>query len=138
MLQYADFLPKQLFIPSSGFPRHDGAYKLDPRVEAVQAKFYAMADAAKLPIDNMAALAWDPGLLVVSLLRKLGPDVTAAKLRAALAETSDFAGINGLYDFRKDPQRGIDASQAVVARWDAPTKQWVPVSEPSGKPLATK
>ena len=135
MLQFAEFLPKQLYIPSSAFPRHDGLYKLDPKVEAAQTAFYTAADAAKLPVDNMAALAWDPGLLVVSLLRKLGPDVTAARLREAIAGTTDFAGINGIYDFTKVPQRGIDASQAIMTTWNAASKKWVPVTEQGGKPL---
>jgi branched-chain amino acid transport system substrate-binding protein len=138
MLQFADFLPRQLTIPSSAFPRHDGLYKLDPRVEAAQATFFAAADAAKLPVDNMSALAWDPGLLVVSLLRRLGPDVTAAKLREAMAATTDFAGINGIYNFAKVPQRGIDASEAIMTAWDAKTSQWVAVSGLGGAPLAGK
>jgi branched-chain amino acid transport system substrate-binding protein len=138
MTQFADFLPKQLFIPSSAFPKHAGLYKLDPKVEAEQAKFFAAADAAKLDIDNMSALAWDPGLLIVSLLRKLGPTATAAQFRTAIADTTDFAGINGIYNFKKIPQRGIDSTEALMTTWNATTKQWVPVSELGGKPLADK
>jgi branched-chain amino acid transport system substrate-binding protein len=138
MTQFADFLPKQLFIPSSAFPKHAGLYKLDPKVEAEQAKFFAAADAAKLDIDNMSALAWDPGLLIVSLLRKLGPTATAAQFRTAIADTTDFAGINGIYNFKKIPQRGIDSTEALMTTWNATTKQWVPVSELGGKPLAEK
>eukprot|EP01037_Dinobryon_pediforme_P032949 gene32949-38169_t len=36
MEQYKDFLPKTLYIPTSAFPKHDGLFKLDPRVEAEQ------------------------------------------------------------------------------------------------------
>ena len=131
MVQYADFLPRQFFIPSSLFVHHQG-FKLDPRVEAEQAKFFAAAEAAKLPVDNMAALAWDPARLVIATLRRLGPGVTPAQMRAALAETRDFAGINGLYDLTKVPQRGLDANAAMMVRWDAPSQSWLAVSQPSG------
>ena len=135
MNQYADFLPKQFFIPSSLFVKHAGSFKLDPRVEAEQAKFYAAATAAKLPVDNMAALAWDPALMVIATLRKLGPNATAAQLREALAGITDFAGINGVYNMKKIPQRGLGADEAVMTRWDGPSQSWLAVSQPSGIPV---
>ena len=133
MRQYADFLPKQFYIPSSLFPRHEGKYTLDPKVEAEQKAFYAALDEAKLPIDNMAALAWDPGRIVVSLLRKLGATASAQQLRSTLAETTDFAGVNGIYNFKAVPQRGLDSSESVMTQWNPATAAWVPVSLPSGK-----
>jgi branched-chain amino acid transport system substrate-binding protein len=135
MQQYADFLPKQLVIPSSLFPRHAGSFQLDPRVEAEQQKFYTAMDAAKLPIDNMAALAWDPARMVVAALRKLGPNATGPQLREALAGTTDFAGVNGVYNFTKVPQRGLDSSETVMTAWDSASKSWHAVSQPSGKPI---
>jgi branched-chain amino acid transport system substrate-binding protein len=52
-----------------------------------------------------------------------------------LAGQTAWAGINGLYDFTRNPQRGLDAKDGVISRWDAKDARWVPVSLPGGKPL---
>jgi branched-chain amino acid transport system substrate-binding protein len=135
MSQYADFLPKQLFIPSSEWPKHDASLALDPAVEKAQAGFYAAYDAAKVTPDVAAGLAWDPALLIVDALRKLGPNATAVQVRDHLAKLQGFAGISGLYDFPKIPQRGLDEKDAVVTRWVPEQKTWVVVSKPTGIPL---
>jgi branched-chain amino acid transport system substrate-binding protein len=135
MTQYADFLPKQLFIPSSEWPKHERSMALDPGVEKAQAGFFAAYDAAKVTPDVAASLAWDPALLVVDALRKLGPSATAAQVRDHLVNLKGFAGINGVYDFPKVPQRGLDEKDAVVTRWNPAEKAWEVVSKPTGIPL---
>jgi branched-chain amino acid transport system substrate-binding protein len=135
MTQYADFLPKQLFIPSSEWPKHDASLALDPAVEKAQAGFFAAYDAAKITPDVAAGLAWDPALLVVDALRKLGPEATAVQVRDYLAKLKGFAGINGVYDFPKIPQRGLDEKDAVVTLWNPAQKAWEVVSKPTGVPL---
>lgn len=135
MEQYKDFLPKTLYIPTSAFPKHDGLYKLDPRVEAEQAKFYAALDKAKVKADNMAALSWDPGIIVVAALRALGPKATAEQVRDWIANQTDFPGINGLYNFKEVPQRGLTVKNAVVTLWDPAAQNWKVVSEPTGVPV---
>jgi branched-chain amino acid transport system substrate-binding protein len=135
MTQYADFLPKQLFIPSSEWPKHDASLALDPAVEKAQAGCFAAYDAAKITPDVAAGLAWDPALLVVDALRKLGPEATAVQVRDYLAKLKGFAGINGVYDFPKIPQRGLDEKDAVVTLWNPAQKAWEVVSKPTGVPL---
>ena len=135
MQMYKDFLPKQLYIPTSEFPRHEGLYKLDPRVEAEQKKFYDALAEAHVGADNVAALAWDPGNMVVDALRKLGTKATAEQVRAWLAGQTDLPGINGLYNFKEVPQRGLTLKNAVVTRWEPSKKDFVVVSEPTGTPL---
>jgi branched-chain amino acid transport system substrate-binding protein len=135
MTQYADFLPKQLFIPASEWPKHDASLALDPAVEKAQAGFFAAYDAAKVTPDVAAGLAWDPALLVVAALRKLGPEATAVQVRDYLAGLQGFAGINGIYDFPKTPQRGLDEKDAVVTLWKPAEKAWEVVSKPTGIPL---
>jgi branched-chain amino acid transport system substrate-binding protein len=135
MTQYADFLPKQLFIPSSEWPKHDASLALDPAVEKAQAGFFAAYDAAKITPDVAAGLAWDPALLVVDALRKLGPEATAVQVRDYLVKLQGFAGINGVYDFPKIPQRGLDEKDAVVTLWNPAQKAWEVVSKPTGIPL---
>ena len=97
-----------LFISSPLYPPHDGLPPYDPRIEAAQHVFYDALTAAHLSIDIMASHVWDPGMIIVAALRKLGPDTTAEQLRAYLASQLVFGGVNGLYDFAKFPQRGLD------------------------------
>ncbi len=83
----------------------------------------------------MTGTSWDVGLVVVEALRKLGPDANAEQIRAFIANLTDFPGINGIYDFKKYPQRGLGPDSAVIVRFDAADKRWVWLSKPGGVPL---
>ena len=133
MEQYKDFLPKQLYIPTSMFLKHDGLFKLDPRVEAEQVRFWAAHEAAKVRVDNMSALVWDPAHMMVSALRKLGTSATAQQVRDEIAGQTDYAGINGIYNFKAVPQRGLASRNALVTRWDTAAQNWIVMSAPSGE-----
>ncbi|MGH7073414.1 MAG: ABC transporter substrate-binding protein [Stellaceae bacterium] len=135
MKQYKSFLPKQLYIPTSVFLPHEGLFKLDPRVEAKQHKFYAAFKAAHLKPDTMSMLAWDPASIVVTALRKLGTKATASQIRAFVNSQTDLAGINGIYNFKAVPQRGLTVKNALVSRWTPKADAWVVVSKPGGTPL---
>jgi branched-chain amino acid transport system substrate-binding protein len=136
MGQYADFLPKQFLVPSALFPEHEGVLQLDPRIEKVQHEMYAILAERGLKADNMVATSWDAGLIVVEALRKLGPDATAEQLRAYIAGLTDFAGVDGIYDFKAYPERGLGPLSSAIVRYDAEGKRWVWLSKPGGEPLA--
>ena len=138
MRQYKDFLPKQLYIPTSLFLPHDGMFRLDPQVEAAQQKFYASFKAANVKPDNMSALAWDPANLVIAALRKLGTKATAKEIKDFIDSQTSFPGINGIYDFKSVAQRGLTVKNALVSRWDPAADTWTVVSQPTGTPLAAK
>jgi branched-chain amino acid transport system substrate-binding protein len=135
MAQFAGFLPKNLYVPAPAFLPHDGLYKLDPRVEEKQREFFAATTAANIPVDYMSAGVWDTLLMTVAALNKLGPSATAPEVKDYLSNQTAFPGINGLYDFQRVPQRGLDISSAALARWDATHAAWVPASLPGGDPL---
>lgn len=135
MKQYAAFLPKQLYIPSPEWVQHEGALKLDPAVEQAQKQFFDTFKAASVKPDIAATLAWDPAMIVIDALRHLGPNATAEQVRDYIANLKGFAGINGVYDFRKVPQRGIDVQGAVVTLWSPTHQAWELVSRPTGIPL---
>lgn len=59
-------------------------------------------------------LAWDPTMLLVDALRKLGPDATALQLRDYILSLHGWAGINGVYDF-SDGRPRPDASRLAGA-----------------------
>jgi branched-chain amino acid transport system substrate-binding protein len=135
MEQWADFLPKGLVMSSALFPEHDGVLTLDPRVEAAQHDMYAALKARGLKADNVEATSWDAGLIVVAALKALGPGASAEQVRNYIANLTDFAGIDGMYDFKANPERGLGPDSSIVVRYDAKEKAWVWLTHPGGAPL---
>jgi branched-chain amino acid transport system substrate-binding protein len=135
MDQYAAFLPKQLYIPAAKWVTHGSNVKRSEAEVAAQAKFDAAYKAAGVAPDVASAHGWDPTMMIVAGLRKLGPNATAAQLHDYLIHLKGFEGINGEYDFEREPQRGLDVQDAVVTLWDPAKKNWIPVSQAAGAPL---
>jgi branched-chain amino acid transport system substrate-binding protein len=135
MAQYTAFLPKELYIPAADFLKSDKPAKAD-EASAAKAAFYKAFEGTDIKPDGPSTYAWDPALLVVDALRKLKPDASAEDVRAYLSGLKGFAGINGYYDFKAVPNRGLDESNVVVTRWDATKQTWVVVSDPLGIPRA--
>jgi branched-chain amino acid transport system substrate-binding protein len=138
MSQYADFLPKQLYLPSSVWLAQAQGLSIAPGVDEAQRRFFAAYKAADVEPDSPATLPWDPAMIIVDGLRKLGPQATAAELDDYIAHLKGYAGIQGSYDFEKTPQRGLDVSDAVVTQWAPAQKRWTIVSQPAGAPLSNK
>jgi len=46
-----------------------------------------------------------------------------------------YYGVNGAYDFKAVPQRGLSDENVVISRWDSSEKTWQVVSRPTGIPL---
>jgi branched-chain amino acid transport system substrate-binding protein len=130
------FLPKQLILASALYPPHAGVLSLDPRVEMAQQGMYAILKKHGLKADNMVATSWDSGLIVVAALRKLGPSATGAQLRSYIADLVNFPGVDGIYNFKHVPQRGLGPDSSTVTTYDAKTKEWVWLSKPGGEPLS--
>lgn len=135
MAQWESFLPKQLMLASALYPEHEGVLTLDPRMEKAQHEMYAILKAHNLRADNQVATSWDAGSIVVAGLRKLGPNATAAQLKDFIANLTDFAGVDGVYDFKKYPERGLGPDGSTVTTYDAATKSWKWLSKPGGEPL---
>jgi branched-chain amino acid transport system substrate-binding protein len=135
MTQYAAFLPKQLFIPAAEWAMHGSDLKREPAVMAAQERFDAAFKAGGITPDVASALAWDPAMIIIDALRKIGPAATAAQLREYISHLKAYAGVDGIYDFERVPQRGLDVNDAVVTLWDPGKKTWQVVSEPAGAPL---
>jgi branched-chain amino acid transport system substrate-binding protein len=137
MSQYAAFLPKQLYFPAAEWVvANDPKFPMDAAVAAKQAEFYQAFHAAGATPDIASELAWDPAMIVVDALAKLGPDASPRQLRDYLATLKDYAGINGNYDFEQTPQRGLTVANTVVTRWRPETRQWAIVSKATGIPLS--
>jgi branched-chain amino acid transport system substrate-binding protein len=135
MKNWAAFLPKQLILASALYPEHDSSIQLDPGMEKAQREMYAILKARDLKADNMVATSWDAGLIVVAGLRKLGPSATAEQLKDFIASLTGFPGVDGIYDFKKYPQRGLGPDASTVTTYDPKTQSWVWLSKPGGEPL---
>ena len=135
MQQYAGFMPREMLFMSSEWPPHGADVLLDAKVVAAQAPMFAAYEKAKLSPDIAAALAWDPAMLAIAALRKAGATATPEQVRANIAAIKGWGGINGIYDFVAEPQRGLDENDSVVTRWVAAQRAWVIVSKPGGAPL---
>jgi branched-chain amino acid transport system substrate-binding protein len=128
MKQYADFLPKEMYFEGVGYLSGLGT----PAERTAQAEFLRTIKEAGILPDFQSGMAWDPALIVVEALRKIGPDATAAQLQAYIERLGDFPGISGRYDFRDGSQRGLSQKDLVVMRWDDAAKTWTTVSGSGG------
>ncbi|HLJ00012.1 MAG TPA: ABC transporter substrate-binding protein [Bradyrhizobium sp.] len=135
MAQYAAFLPKELYIPAADFLKSARPVQVNAASAAKEAFFQAF-EGTDIKPDGPSTYAWDPALLVVEALRHLKADASAEDLRAYLLGLKGVAGINGFYDFKAVPNRGLDESNVVVTRWDAAAQTWTVVSDPLGIPRA--
>ena len=135
MKQYAEFLPKELYMPSAEWVvGSNPGLAFNAEVAARQKDFYAAYAAIGAAPDEASMHPWDPALLVVEALRSLPDGAGASQLRDRLLKLAGQAGINGVYDFPKTPQRGLALDDAVVTRWTAAAHRWTVVSAPTGIP----
>jgi branched-chain amino acid transport system substrate-binding protein len=130
LAQYAAFLPKVLFFPG----RASLVYDPDaPAPVRAAAKTYFDAFKSIDAKPNFAtALSWDPAMIVIDGLKKIGPNGTAAQLNDFIQHQNHWAGINGFYDFTTGNQRGLGLEAVVMDRWDPATSDFVIVSKGGG------
>ena len=102
---------------------------------SARSSMYAALAAHNLRADIATAASWDAGLLIVDALRQLGAAATADQIRQHILGLTDFAGIDGVYDFKKHPDRGIGPESSTVVTYDPEKKRWVWLSKPGGVPL---
>jgi branched-chain amino acid transport system substrate-binding protein len=134
MKAYAEFLPKQLYIPAGQFIIRDRS-QIEPEVAKAHDAFYAALASINAKPDEPSELAWEPAMIVVHALRTLGPKASAAELHDFIVHLKGYAGADGLYDFEHIPQRGLDVTNSVVTLWSPKSQTWDVVSKPGGVPL---
>ncbi len=129
--QYGSFMPKELLVPSDAVLAPQLVTDRRHRA-AIDTVINAMAPAKP---DFLSITSWDPGLLVVTALRQLGPDVASDRLKTYLANLKGFVGVNGAYDFSAVPNRGTDQRAVYIVRYDAATSSFIGVSKSGGESL---
>ena len=133
MDQYAAFLPKELYFGTSGWPEAPENASIPAGVQAAKKRMFAAFHSENLVPDAAPTFPWDAVMMLVDGWRKLGPDASAEQMRSYLAGLQNYAGVNGLYDFVKVPQRGLDMSSVYITIWKPQEHRWAIVSGPGGE-----
>jgi branched-chain amino acid transport system substrate-binding protein len=128
MKSYNGYLPKEVYFQGvryvAGVP--------EARDTKVLQTFAAAMKANGIPQDFQAGIAWDPAMIVIDALRKLGPNATAADLHAYIEKLTNYVGITGVYDFHDGNQRGLTVDDLLIMRWDNDKSDFVAVSKLGG------
>jgi branched-chain amino acid transport system substrate-binding protein len=127
---FASFMPQELLFPASpgdapsDLPR--GTMK-----NAVTAFANAFKTSGTRP-DQGHTLSWDPALITVEALKKVGLSADPTQLKKYLDSFHGWSGINGEYDFRTVPQRGLGPGNVIIVKWNSVTDSWNGVSKLGG------
>lgn len=133
MKQWAGFMPAETYFNGMLYYARDaiGPGPLRSEIDNFYAAFKAIG-ARPTPDSGQA---WDPALIVVSGLRKLGPNATAAQLRDYIANLHGFPGSSGFYDFRSNDGHGLASDAVIFVKWDPKIGDFVNASRRGGAPL---
>jgi branched-chain amino acid transport system substrate-binding protein len=133
MQQYAQFIPHDMIFTG---PPYMALGVTSPRVRLAKTTFLdQMHQIGVASPDQTNLVGWDPILILVDALRHIGPSATAIQMRNYILVLHDFAGINGMYDFRRGDQRGVDPLSSPIVKWDEASGEFVTISKPGGLPL---
>ncbi len=130
--QFSAFMPKELYFAGPR-PIVEGAVSKGPVRDAQDVYFAAMKAAGQTRPDVAYILAWDPTMLLVDAYRHAGTSATPDQIRAYLEQLHGFAGINGLYDFRDNSNRGIGENNVMMTKWDPAAGKFIAVSQAGGR-----
>lgn len=129
LAQYKSVLPNVLI--TSGMP-YQGRLGTATLRNAAAEYLDAVRDAGLKP-DTFQAYVWDPMKLIVTVLRGLPANATAAQFHEALEGLHDVAGIWGTYDFRTGDQHGITGKEIPYIQWDSSHATWTFFETPPPK-----
>jgi branched-chain amino acid transport system substrate-binding protein len=115
--QFKSFLPKELTCSGLSYVKRDRPNG-DPQKKPID-DFYSALTAAGIPFPIIThAFAWDPALIVTTVLRQLGTGATAPQIHAAIEKLKNFPGVGGIYDFSVGDQHGTGENGLLMMRDD--------------------
>jgi branched-chain amino acid transport system substrate-binding protein len=136
MTDYAPFLPSLvLFGVGEWAANGDQRLSVPPEILAEQKKFFSAMKTVGIYPGTGEEVGWEPIHVIADALNKLPAGADAAQLRDFLVSWQGHVGAEGSYDFRTTPQRGLNVDNAIVVRWDSPTKGWHLVGNLKGAPI---
>lgn len=131
---YKAFLPPAMYFNSYLFFGRDALPPGPLRTNVDE--MYAAYKAAGQKVSPSSGFGWDPGWVVVSALRKIGPNATADQLHTYLEGLRNFAGVDGIYDLpRTGDNHGLTDLSVIIVTWDPVKADFAVVSKPGGYPL---
>jgi branched-chain amino acid transport system substrate-binding protein len=132
--QFGPILPTNLYF--AAVPYYAGDVVNSTATNNAIANLTSALAAVNAKPDMIQISAWDPAMVMVDALRKLGPNATAAQLHDYLISLRGWTGVNGTYDYRANPQRGVGVNNVVMVRWDLAQSKGIPVSKLGGAPIS--
>jgi len=136
MVDDAGFLPSQIYFGVSEWAANGDPRLSVPQAAVAQQKlFFASMKAIGVYPDSGIELGWEPLRTVVAALNQLPAGADATQLHDFMENWQGHIGAEGVYDFKKTPQRGLNIDNAVVVRWDGTKKEWHLVANLTGVPL---
>jgi branched-chain amino acid transport system substrate-binding protein len=130
---YRNFLPDKLIFGTVGFQMQG---VLPPGVRVAKATYLDTVHQLGIADPTVGnIIPWDPLMIVVDGLRKYGPGASAAQMRDYILHLKNWPGINGVYDFTRGDQRGLDTRSTGAMRYDKATGDFVILSRPGGQPF---
>lgn len=136
MVDYASFLPSQVFFGVGEWAANgDARLKMLPEVVAQQKLFFASMKTVGIYPDAANELGWEPIRVVAAALNQLPAGASVQQLHDFLVGWQGHIGAEGIYDFKRTPQRGLNIENGVVVRWDPGKKEWHLVSNLRGAAL---
>ncbi len=128
MKSYAGYLPKDVYFQGV---RYVAGVPEGKDVKVLQT-FASAMKASGIPQDFQAGIAWDPAMIVIDALRKLGPSASGAELHAYIEKLTAYVGITGIYDFHDGNQRGLTINDLLIMRWEPEKNDFAAVSKIGG------
>ena len=132
LISYKSFMPDDLYMMAPPWAA-PGVFPNRAVRNTVNAYLAAFAATGVKP-DQGQCIAWDPAQLVLDAFRKLGFDAKPDAIRAFIASRQGWTGVNGVYDFKAIPQRGLGINDVAMVRWDKNKAELLGVSKPGGEP----
>ena len=129
---YASFLPDELYMMVPPFAAADALPKSG--VQQSVERYLKLVEAAHIKPAQGHVTAWDSTMLAIDALKHAGANPTAAEIRSYLNGVKGWAGVNGVYDFKTNPQRGVNSDWLFMVRYNGANQSIAVVSKPGGIP----
>jgi branched-chain amino acid transport system substrate-binding protein len=128
--QYSAFLPKHLYF--EGFLAMATGPDVPKRVRDAQVLFHRVFQEAGIVPDGGYVGIYDMATIYVAAFKRYNGAPTAEQVHDFIEGLRNYAGANGIYDYRTYPQRGLGQESNVVQTYDPAKDAFVPVSKPGG------
>jgi branched-chain amino acid transport system substrate-binding protein len=130
MKQYAAFTPSDVLFGGT-IAWAPGTIGKGP-IRDAQMAYVAALEKNGLKPEAPFVTVWDPALLAIDTLTKLGPDTDASSVRAYIAGLHGWVATQGVFDFTGFPQHGVGVNSVLIMRWDKATQTFVAASKRGG------